>query len=99
MSQSHALAADEQRPEKGDRFRQRRRKWLGITGVAVVALFALGAVLLARHWPFSRHRVIADLQDDFHGTVTIARFHTTVFPHPGCVAEGVELVRSGGPSG
>jgi hypothetical protein len=55
--------------------------------------------LLARHWPFSRQRVIANLQDEFHGTVTFSRFHSTVFPHPGCVAEGAELVRSGSPAG
>lgn len=85
------MAADAQR----GRFRQSRRKWLGIIGVTVVGLLVVGAVLLARHWPFSRQRVIANLQDDFHGTVTFAQFHTTVFPHPGCVAEGATLIRSG----
>jgi hypothetical protein len=99
MSQSHALAADEQRPAQRGRFRPSRRKWLGIIGVTVVGLLVVGAVLLARHWPFSRQRVIADLQDDFHGTVTFSRFRTTVFPHPGCIAEGAELVRAGGPAG
>jgi hypothetical protein len=99
MSQGHALAVDEQRPQQEGRFRQSWRKWLGIIGVSVFGLLALGAVLLARQWPFSRQRVIADLQDDFHGTVTFTRFHTTVFPHPGAVAEGAELVRAGGPAG
>ena len=65
----------------------------------VVGGLVVGAALLARHWPFSRERVIADLQDDFHGTVRFTRFHTTVFPHPGCVAEGATLVRPGGPAG
>jgi hypothetical protein len=65
----------------------------------VVGALVVGAVLLARHWPFSRQRVISDLQDDFHGTITFSRFHTTVFPHPGCVAEGATLVRAGGPAG
>jgi hypothetical protein len=99
MSQSHASAADEQKPEQRGGFRQGRWKWLGIIGVTVVGLLVVVAVLLARHWPFSRQRVIANLQDDFHGTVTVAQFRTTMFPHPGCVAEGIELVRPGGPSG
>src|SRR5258706_2188461 len=99
MSQSPALAADEQRPQQRGRFRLSWRKWLSVVGVSVVGLLIVGAVLLARHWPFSRQRVIANLQDEFHGTVTFSRFHSTVFPHPGCVAEGAELVRPGGPAG
>jgi hypothetical protein len=65
----------------------------------VVGALVVCALLLARHWPFSRQRVISDLQDDFHGTVSFSRFRVTVFPHPGCVAEGATLVRSGGPAG
>ena len=99
MSQSHALAADERRFQQQGRFRQNSRKWLGIIGVSVIGLLVVGTVLVARHWPFSRQRVIANLQDDFHGTVTFSGFHTTVFPHPGCVAEGATLVRAGGPAG
>jgi hypothetical protein len=62
-------------------------------------LAAIGLILLARHWPFSRQRVVEALQDDFHGTVTFSRFHKTFFPHPGCVAESVTLVRPGAPEG
>jgi hypothetical protein len=62
-------------------------------------LAAIGLVLLARHWPFARQRVVEALQDDFHGTVTFSRFHKTFFPHPGCVAEGATLVRPGAPAG
>jgi len=93
------LAGDEQRPKQRGWFRHSRLQWLGIIGVSVVGLLVVGAILLARHWPFSRQRVIADLQDDLHGTVTFAQFHITVFPHPGCVAEGATLVRSRGPAG
>jgi hypothetical protein len=64
-----------------------------------MALAVIGLVLLARHWPFSRQRVIEALQDDFHGTVTFSSFHETFFPHPGCVAEGAALVRPGAPAG
>ena len=99
MTQSHALPADEQGPQRQGGFRQSWRTWVGIPGVLVVGALVVGAVLLARHWPFSRQRVISDLQDDFHGTVTFNGFRTTIFPHPGCVVEGAELVRAGGPTG
>ena len=64
-----------------------------------MALAAVGLILLARNWPFARQRVIDDLQDDFHGTITFREYHKTFFPHPGCVAEGVTLVRPGFPAG
>ena len=67
---------------------------MAIIGVSALVLAAVGLFLLARHWPFSRQKVTEDLQDDFHGTVTFQRFRTTIFPHPGCVAEGVTLVRA-----
>src|SRR6266404_2985411 len=66
MTQSHALPADEQGPQRQGGFRQSWRRWVGIPGVLVVGALVVGAVLLARHWPFSRQRVISDLQDDFH---------------------------------
>ncbi len=87
------MHAEKQRPQQRGRFHESQRKWLGIIGVSVVGLRVVG-VVLARHWPFSRQRVIADLQDDLHGTVTFGRFRITVFPHPGCVAEGAKLVRT-----
>jgi hypothetical protein len=49
-------------------------------GVLVVALAATGLILLARHWAFSRQRVIEALQDDFHGTVTFSSFHGRFSP-------------------
>src|SRR6266403_2150799 len=99
MSQSHASIAEDRTAQRGERIPSGRKKWPAILGISLLGLLVAGFIVLATHWPFSRQRVIADLQDEFHGTVTFSRFHSTVFPHPGCVAEGAELVRPGGPAG
>lgn len=65
----------------------------------VIAVGALtcpfGGVLLAKYWPFSQAMVAQSLQEDFPARVTFQKFHTTFFPHPGCVAEGVVFRRLG----
>ena len=95
MSQSHAAIAEQPPPA---RFNNGRRRRFAIIGVLVLALAATGLFVLARHWPFSRQRVTEALQDDFHGTVTFTRFRSTIFPDPGCVAEGAILVRAAAPA-
>src|SRR3984893_13265349 len=94
MSRSHAAIA-EQPPAA--RFYNGRRRRFAIISVLVLAA-AIGLAVLVRHWPFSRQRVTEALQDDFHGTVTFTRFRNTIFPHPGCVAEGAALVHAGAPA-
>ncbi len=59
-----------------------------VAAVLVLALAAAGTVL-ALHWPFSQARVTQSLQEDFPASVTFEKFHSTFFPHPGCVGEGV----------
>jgi hypothetical protein len=95
MSQSHAAIAEQPPPA---RFSNGRRRRFAIIGVLVLAVAAIGLTVLARRWPFSRQRVAEALQDDFHGTVTFTRFRSTIFPHPGCVAEGAILVRAAAPA-
>jgi len=99
MAESHAAVIERSTAKQTRRFFAGRGRWLAGAGIVIVVLAAIGLVLLARHWPFSRQAVIEDLQEDFHGTVTFSKFHTTIFPHPGCVAEGATLVRAGMPSG
>src|SRR6266853_4486472 len=98
MSQSHVSIAEAGTVRRGERLPSSRRKWPVILGLSLLVLLVVGLILLARHWPFSRERLIQALQEDFHGTVTFRAFHITVFPHPGCIAEGGTLVRPGGPA-
>src|SRR5947209_3184387 len=97
---SPGRAAVLQRPAPGSpgQSHPRARRWLVWVGVVVLVLVAIGLVLLAWHWPFSRQKAIDALQDGFHGQVTFARFDKTFFPHPGFVAQGVTLIRPGTPS-
>jgi hypothetical protein len=57
---------------------------------AIFVLFILTVVvLLIWHWPFSRARITESIETTFPVSVTYASFHSTYFPHPGCIAEGV----------
>ena len=56
-------------------------------------------IVLARHRPFSQERVTQSLQSTFPESVTFQKFHSTCFPHPGCIAEGVVFMRLGATPG
>ncbi len=64
-------------------------------GAVVLLALAIGAFEVARHWPFSQANVTQALQEDFPATVTFQKFHSTFFPHPGCVGEGLAFRRLG----
>ena len=68
-------------------------------GVIVLSLLSMGAIVLAFHWPFSSQKVIQAIQEDWPGKIKVAKFHSTYFPHPGCVLENVTLNRKSNPSG
>lgn len=71
-----------------------RKTALVILAVLLLAL-VIGGVLIATHWPFSQANVVQSLQEDFPATVTFQKFHSTFFPHPGCVGEGLAFRRLG----
>ena len=75
-------------------------KKIVLLGLAAVVLI-LGnlGIVLVRHWPFSRERVTQSLQSTFPASVTFQKFHSTYFPHPGCLAEGVVFMRLGATPG
>ena len=56
--------------------------------VFAIFLLVLMSLLIVR-WPFSQARVTESLETTFPAKVSYAKFHSTYFPHPGCVAEGV----------
>lgn len=64
-----------------------------VTGA--VGLVLVGAiVLLIHYWPFSRDRVSQALKQVLPTDLAINHFHTTYFPHPGCVVEGISFRQS-----
>ena len=75
------------------------RKPALLAAVAVLCLLLIGAGILATHWLFSEAKVKQSLQGAFPATITFEKFHSTYFPHPGCVAEGATFHRLGAPSG
>jgi hypothetical protein len=67
--------------------------------VGVVLVVGIVAVVVARHWPFSQERVMQSLRSTFPATVSFQKFHSTYFPHPGCIAEGAVFTRLGATPG
>lgn len=72
------------------------RLWM-ILAAALVCILAALALLLALHWPFTEPLVTNAIGNTFSGTVTFTSFHSTQFPSPGCVAEGVVFRRFDAP--
>lgn len=70
-----------------------QKKWI-VLGILLLAVFAF-ALFVTIRWPFSEQKVVRSLQETFPATVTIQKFRPTYFPHPGCIAEGVEFRRLG----
>jgi len=76
-----------------------RTKIASIASAVIFAAIAIAAIVIATHWPFSQSKITQSIQETFPATVTFQKFHWTYFPHPGCIADGVEFQRLGRPSG
>jgi len=63
----------------------------GTIAAGILLAILVAAALLAPHWPFSEGSVRQDLEQGTSATITFGKFHTTWFPHPGCVAHDVIL--------
>lgn len=68
-----------------------QRKTLRIGATIAAAIVLLAVVLAWTYWPFSTERVARSIEEEFAGKVTFGHFRTTVFPHPGGVAEDVDF--------
>lgn len=76
--------------------RRRIKLWVA-AGLAVLGLLlAVTAGVAARKWPFTREKIVRNLQEVSSSTVQIGGFKQTYFP-PGCVAENVTFRRSSDP--
>jgi hypothetical protein len=68
-----------------------RLRWLKaavLSGVGL-ALAAVFFLLLAIYWPFRLDAVTKEFANESDSQVTAGSFHSTYFPHPGCVLEQV----------
>jgi len=77
-----------------------RRIILLISSCVILLAVGVAVALLVRYWPFHKKDILETLQETVPGTkVTIARFHSTYFPYPGCISEDVVFIRQASPSG
>jgi hypothetical protein len=65
------------------------KKWVLLALLVAAAIVIAAGTVLAVKWPFTRERVIRQLQQATATTVQMGRFRAVYFPHPGCVAEQV----------
>src|SRR5690348_6688829 len=72
-----------------------RPEWVraGFFALLVVGLVT-GTIILAIKWPFTKANITHELEDLSASRVEIQSFHTTYFPRPGCVAQGI-FIRHG----
>ena len=67
-----------------------RRMFPWVIAAAALALLGFSAfVFLLRDWPFTEEAVVKSLEEASASKVQIGSFHTSYFPHPGCVAQNV----------
>ena len=86
---------------------QRRRRLSKSQRIAIIAagtllliLAGAGFILLAHYWPFSQKEITETLEETVPGTkLTISRFRSTYFVHPGASAEGLVFTRRKSPAG
>jgi len=70
----------------------RRSRWskpAALSGLGLGLAAAVGFLFLAFHWPFRLAAVSKQFADESDSHVSAGSFHTTYFPHPGCVLEQV----------
>lgn len=66
-----------------------------IFAVSLLVLVAIGTVILVRFGPLTPEAITKELEEAVGGKVSIARFHSEYFPHPGFVAENVASIQQG----
>lgn len=65
-------------------------------GAALALVWALLALYLTFHWPFTQRRITEDLEHFSSCKLKVEHFHKVFLPHPGYVAEGFLFLRSSG---
>lgn len=68
----------------------------GIAGAILLVAVAIGIIVLARNWPFTRTAIEHKLGSEISATVQIGAFHSRWFPRPGFDAAAVRIAASQG---
>jgi hypothetical protein len=76
------------------RLQHKTKLRVAYAGVAIVLLVAVIVPLAIKNWPFRNQKVKPMLETVFASKINIDRYHTTYFPHPGLVAEGLTMRRN-----
>ena len=71
-----------------------RWRLVGIAGLVSAFVFAAALALLLVFWPFREAKVAQALEETFAGEITVGHYRSTLFPHPGGIAEDVALHRT-----
>lgn len=88
-----AISAMSSRGAAWWRLSPRRERWVGLMGLVVVAVAAIGFPILDANWPFRYRKVKPLLESVFASDITIAHYRRVYFPHPGFVANGLTMRR------
>lgn len=72
-----------------------KRVWPRILAFGLLAVFGAESIFLYVKWPFTQDRIAESLQGRTGSRVRFAKFRSTLFPHPGCEAEGASFERAG----
>jgi AsmA-like C-terminal region len=73
---------------------KRAKHWLLVSLSILAVILALIAMVLTRNWPFTRERLVNELQQVTSSELQIGSFKQTYFPIPGCIAERVTFRRN-----
>ena len=73
------------------------RRWWRPAICLSCAIIIGTSIYIAHRWPFTEPNVVQNLQQATSSTVQIAAFEKVFFPHPGCIAKGVTLLRGTDP--
>jgi hypothetical protein len=70
---------------------EKSKRLVLLASLTLAAMVLAAVAFLAWQWPFTRARVLKQLEDASLSRVDAAAFHGTYFPRPGCVLEHVRL--------
>src|SRR5438874_13505947 len=71
----------------------KKRRWLLIFAIAIVAVAAIGFYFISANWPYRYRKIKPMLEDDLASQIEVSSYHRIYFPNPGFIATGLTLRR------